>query len=81
VERLVRPVGDSAIVINRIDVITIAMILAGLPWAIRRLHGPVANGALARLVRTGGYAAVLALVVVKAAVERVADARRITWKG
>ncbi len=60
--------------INRVDVITIAVILAGLPWAIRRARGPVAGGRLARLVRTGGYAAVLALVLVKAAVERVADA-------
>jgi hypothetical protein len=68
------PPGDSAIVINRIDVITIAVILAGLPWAIRRTGGPVADGRLARVVRTGGYAALLALVLVKAAVERVADA-------
>jgi len=41
---------------------------------IRRARGPVAGGRPARLVRTGGYAAVLALVLVKAAVERVADA-------
>ncbi len=68
------PAGDSAIVINRVDVITMAVILAGLPWAIRRTRGPVAGGRPARLVRTGGYAAVLALVLVKAAVERVADA-------
>jgi len=68
------PPGDSAVVINRVDVITIAVILAGLPWLIRRARGPVADGRLARLVRTGGYAAVLALGVVKAAVERVADA-------
>jgi hypothetical protein len=68
------PAGDSAIMINRVDVIAIAVVLAGLPWAIRRARGPVAAGRLAWLVRTGGYAAVLALVVVKAAVERVADA-------
>jgi hypothetical protein len=68
------PAGDPAILVNRVDVITIAGILAGLAWAIRRARGPVAAGRLARLVRTGGYAAVLALVVVKAAVERVADA-------
>jgi hypothetical protein len=52
---------------------TVAVILAGLPWAIRRARGPAA-GHRARVVRTAGYAAVLALVVVKAAVERVADA-------
>jgi len=68
------PPGDSAIVINRVDVITIAVILAGLPWAIRRIRGPVAGSRRARLVRTGGYAAILALVLVKAAVERVAGA-------
>ena len=60
--------------INRVDVVTIAVILAGLPWAVRRARGPVAGGRLARLVRTGGYATVLALVLVKVAVERVADA-------
>ena len=37
------PPGDSAIVINRVDVITIAVILAGLPWAVRRVRGPVAG--------------------------------------
>jgi hypothetical protein len=68
------PAGDSAIVINRVDVITITVILAGLPWVIRRARGPVAGSRLTRLVRTGGYAAVLALVLVKTAVERVADA-------
>jgi hypothetical protein len=68
------PPGDPAIVINRVDVIAIAVILAGLPWIVRRARGPVAAGRLARLIRTAGYAAVLALVLVKAAVERVADA-------
>jgi membrane-associated phospholipid phosphatase len=68
------PPGDSAIAINRVDVISIAVILAVLPWLIRRARGPIAGGRLARLVRTGGYATVLALVLVKAAVERVADA-------
>jgi len=68
------PPGDSAIEINRIDVIVIVVILAGLPWIVRRARGPVADARLARLVRTGGYVTVLALVVVKSAVERVADA-------
>ena len=68
------PPGDAAIVINRVDVIAIAVILAGLPWAIRRIRGPVAAGRRAKLLRIGGYTAVLTLVVVKAAVERVADA-------
>ncbi len=68
------PAGDSAVAINRVDVITIAVLLVGLPWVIRLVRGPVANTRLARVVRGGGYAAVLALVLVKAAVERVADA-------
>jgi len=68
------PPGDTAIVINRVDVLAIAVILAGLPWAIRRTRGPVAGGRLDQLVRAGGYAAILALALVKAAVERVADA-------
>jgi hypothetical protein len=68
------PRGDSAIVVNRVDVITVAVVLAVLSWTIRRTRGPVADGRPARLVRTGGYAAIFALVLVKAAVERVADA-------
>jgi len=68
------PPGDSAIVINRVDVIAISVILAGLPWAIRRAYGSVAHSRSARMIRTAGYAAILVLVLVKAAVERVADA-------
>lgn len=68
------PPGDSAVVINRVDVIAVAVILAGLAWVIRRARGPAAGTWPARLVRSGGYAAILALVLVKAAVERVADA-------
>ena len=68
------PPGDSAIVINRVDVITISVILVGLSWAVRRACGPVAGSRPARMIRTAGYAALLVLVLVKAAVERVADA-------
>jgi hypothetical protein len=68
------PPGDSAIAINRTDVLAIAAILAGLAWITRRTRGPVAAARWTRLVRTGGYAAVLALALVKSAVERVADA-------
>jgi hypothetical protein len=75
------PPGDTAIVINRVDVLAIAVILAGLPWAIRRARGPVAGAQMDRLVRVGGYAAVLALVLVKAAVERVADAPPNNFRG
>jgi membrane-associated phospholipid phosphatase len=68
------PPGDSAIVINRVDVITISVILAGLPLAVRGIRGPIAPGRQARMIRTAGYAAILVLVLVKAAVERAADA-------
>ena len=34
------PPGVPAIVINRVDVIAIAVILAGLPWAVRRARPP-----------------------------------------
>jgi hypothetical protein len=68
------PPGDSAVVINRVDVITISVILAGLPWIVRRARGPAAGSRQARMIRTAGYAAILILVLVKTAVERVADA-------
>ena len=68
------PPGDAAIVINRVDVIAMVVILAALPWIIGRACGPVSGSRLARLLRTGGYTAVLALVLVKTAVRRVADA-------
>jgi membrane-associated phospholipid phosphatase len=68
------PPGDSAIVINRVDVITISVILAGLPLAVRVVRGPMARGPQARMIRTAGYAAILVLVLAKAAVERVANA-------
>ena len=38
------PAGDPAIVPNRVGVIALAVILAGLPWAIRRARGPAAVG-------------------------------------
>jgi membrane-associated phospholipid phosphatase len=68
------PPGDSAVVINRVDVITMSVILAALPLAVRAARGPMARGPQARMIRTAGYGAILALVLVKAAVERVADA-------
>ena len=68
------PPGDSAVVINRVDVIAISVILAGLPWIVRRARGPAAGSRQARMIRTAGYAAILILVLVKTAVERVADA-------
>ena len=68
------PPGDPAVAINRVDVIAISVILAGLPWAVRRARGSSAGGWQARAIRVTGYAAILALVLVKAAVERTASA-------
>ena len=41
VERMVRPAGDAAIMINRVDVITMVVILAALLWIVGRVCGPV----------------------------------------
>jgi hypothetical protein len=68
------PAGDPAIVINRVDVITMAVILAALPWIVGRTRARVSGRRLARLVRAGGYASILVLVLVKTSVRRVADA-------
>ena len=62
--------ANPATVINRVDVIAAVVILAGLPWLARRVFGPAGDSWLARIVRVGGYAAVFALVLVKAEVER-----------
>jgi hypothetical protein len=62
--------ADPATLINRADVIAAVLMLAGLPWLAHRVFGPVGDGWLARIVRVGGYAAVFALVLVKAEVER-----------
>jgi hypothetical protein len=75
------PPGDSAIVINRVDVISIVAILAVLPRVIGRARGPVADRLRARLVRTSGYVTVFALVLVKTAVERTADAPPNNFEG
>ena len=56
----------------RLDVATLLPLLVVLPLLARRFLGPAA-GPLARVLRTGGYAAVLVLTVAKASVEQVAD--------
>ena len=62
---------NPATLINRAGVIATAVILAGLPWAIRRVFGPASASRLARAARIGGYAAVFALVAVKSDVARI----------
>src|SRR5215472_5367190 len=62
--------ANPATLVNRVDVIAAVVMLAGLPWLARRVFGPAGDSWLARIVRAGGYAAVFALVLVKAEVER-----------
>jgi hypothetical protein len=62
--------ANPATLINRVDVVAAVVILAGLPWLARRVFGPPGGSWLARIVRVGGYAAVFALALVKAEVER-----------
>ena len=61
---------DPATLINRVDVVATVAMLAGLPWAVRRVFGPAGQSRLARITRVGGYALVFMLVLVKAHVER-----------
>jgi hypothetical protein len=76
--------GTFATVVARIDVATTVLVLAGLPWLARRFLGP-ANGRLGRLLRVGGYTAVLALTVAHARILRVVGpptarpARQFAW--
>ena len=61
--------ASLATLLRRVDVIAAVALLAGLPWLARKVSGPPGGG-LARVVRRGGCAAVYALVLVKAEVER-----------
>lgn len=77
-----------ATAIRRLDVTVTMLMLAGLPWLVRRFFGPAGRGRAARAVRAGGYAVVVAVVLVKAAVEwsgytRLAGASRLAgvWAG
>jgi hypothetical protein len=54
--------------VARIDVVTIVLLLAGLPWLARWFPGPPSGSRLGRFLRAGAYAAVLALMVAKASV-------------
>ena len=62
--------ANPATLINRVDVVAVVLMLAGLQWLARRVFGPAGSSWLARIVRVGSYAAVFALVLVKAEVER-----------
>ncbi|HEY2077238.1 MAG TPA: hypothetical protein VGH53_12980 [Streptosporangiaceae bacterium] len=66
---------NPATLISRVDVIATVLILAGIPLIVRRKFGPGGSERLPRLLRTAGYAAVFALILVKADVERLEMAR------
>jgi hypothetical protein len=71
------PAAPSTVttVINRVDVVVVTLLLAGLPVLARRVVGPRGASRAARILRAGGYAAVFALVAVKAEVARSAGPR------
>jgi hypothetical protein len=60
-------------VANRVSLLVTVALLAGLWVAGRRLVGPARAGRAQRLVRAGGYSAVLALTLCKVSVERMRD--------
>jgi hypothetical protein len=62
--------GGLAALTRRLDVTVTVLMLAGLPWLVRKFFGPAGRGRAARGVRAGGYAVVVAVVLVKAEVER-----------
>lgn len=63
--------GNPATLISRVDVVATTLILAVLPWPVRRRFGDVRDGWVPRAARIAGYLVVLALVLVKADAERV----------
>ncbi len=71
--------GDPVTVSNpvaafaRIDVITTILLLTGLPVLSRWFFGPVQDSMIARFLRVGVYAAILALMPAKAMVEQFAN--------
>jgi len=71
------PAAPSTVttVINRVDVVVVTLLLAGLPVLARRVVGPCGASRAARILRAGGYATVFALVAVKAEVARSAGPR------
>jgi hypothetical protein len=62
--------SNSATPLNRVYVTGTVMLLAALPWVVRRYVGPVRGGWAPRAARVGGYAMVLALIAAKAVKDR-----------
>jgi hypothetical protein len=73
--------ANPATLISRVDVVATALILATMPWLVARRFGVVRRGWLPRIVRVVGYLAVVALVLAKAAAERVEYVRAASRPG
>jgi hypothetical protein len=69
---------NPATLISRVDLVAAVLILAGFPPAVRRRYGPGGSSWVPRLVRAGGYAIVVALIMVKADVEQLELASRLS---
>jgi hypothetical protein len=65
--------ANPAVAVDRADVVAMTVILAVLPWLVRRRCGP-ARGRAGQAGRAAGYAVILSLVTAKALVERYAYA-------
>jgi hypothetical protein len=62
---------NSATPVNRMYVAGTLVLLASLPLLVRRYAGPVRPGWAPRVVRAGGYTAVLALIAATAVQQRI----------
>jgi hypothetical protein len=62
--------SNSATPLNRVYAVGTVVLLAVLPWVVRRYFGPVRPGWAPRAARVGGYAMVLALIAAKAVKDR-----------
>ena len=63
--------SNSATPLNRVYAVGTVVLLAVLPWVVRRYFGPVRSGWAPRAARVGGYALVLALIAAKAVKDRL----------
>lgn len=74
------PPTSAATMAARVDVIVIVVLLAVLPLLAHRLWGPVTESRMARVLRTGSYAAILTLTMAKASVERFEGPRALAHR-
>jgi hypothetical protein len=66
--------GSFAASVDRVDVISAVALLAALALVARRVFGPAGSSGVARCLRVGAYAAILALIPAKNVIEQVLDA-------